>query len=280
MQSAMSIIEINQETCNKCGICAAECPRRIIVMPDDGFPQLPGTAEASCHACGHCVAVCPKGCLSHRDSPLDMSPDIQEALKVTAEQVEQLLKSRRSVRAFKNKLVPHEIITRLIEDARYAPTGHNLQEVEWLVIDDKKVLVRIEELAIDWMQWVISELPKMAAESNMEAKLERQKLHHDAFLRGAPVLIVTHAREGGMVSLLGAIDSANALSFLDLAANGMGLGTCWAGYVYIMANLFPPVKDLLALPEGHVAYGCILLGYNKFKYYRVPVRKDPMITWM
>ena len=119
----------------------------------------------------------------------------------------------------------------------------------------------------------------MAAESNMQEKLQRQKLHHDAFIRSAPVLIVTHAREGGMVSLLGAIDSANALSFLDLAANSMGLNTCWAGYVYIMANLFPPVKALLALPEGHAAYGAMLLGYNKFQYHRIPVRKDPRITW-
>ncbi len=275
----MSIIEINQEACNKCGICVAECPRRIITMPDDGFPQIAAAAEASCNACGHCVAVCPKGSLGNRNSPLAMSPEIQESLKITAEQVEQLLKSRRSVRAFKDKPVPHEIITRLIEDARYAPTGHNLQEVEWLVIDNKKELDRIEELGIDWMHWVIKELPKMAAESNMEEKLVRQKMHHDAFLRGAPVLIITHAREGGMVSLLGAIDSANALSFLDLAANSLGLGTCWAGYVYIMANLFPPVREVLALPEGHTAYGCILLGYNKFKYYRIPVRKAPRIIW-
>jgi nitroreductase/NAD-dependent dihydropyrimidine dehydrogenase PreA subunit len=275
----MSIIEINQKACNKCGICAAECPRHIITMPDDGFPLLPGPAVASCNGCGHCVAVCPKGCLGHRDSPLEISSKIQETLEVTVEQVEQLLKSRRSVRVFKNKPVPHEIITRLIEDARYAPTGHNLQEVEWLVIDNKKELDRIEELGIDWMYWVIKELPKMAAESNMEEKLVRQKLHHDAFLRGAPVLIVTHAREGGMVSLLGAIDSANALSFLDLAANSLGLGTCWAGYVYIMANLFPPVREVLALPEGHVACGSILLGYNTYKYHRIPVRKVPKIIW-
>ncbi len=275
----MCIIEINQETCNKCGICVAECPRRIIVLSDGDFPQIAEQVEATCNACGHCVAVCPRGSLSHRDSPLEMSPKIQENLKVTAEQVEQLLKSRRSVRVFKKKPVPREIITRLLDDARYAPTGHNAQEVEYLVIDNKKELDRIEELGIEWMKWVIKELPKVAAESNMEEKLARQKLRRDAFLRGAPVLIVTHAGATGSVSLLGAIDSANALSFLDLAAYSLGLGTCWAGYIYIMANTFAPVREALALPEGHVAYGCALLGYNKFKYHRIPVRKDPRIVW-
>lgn len=275
----MSIIEINRETCNRCGICAAECPRRIITMPDGNIPVVAAAAEAACNSCGHCVAVCPKGSLGHRDSLLEMSPEIHEDLEVNPQQVEQLLKSRRSVRVFKDKPVPREIITRLIDHARYAPTGHNAQEVEYMVIDNKKELDRIEELGIEWMKWVIKELPKMAAESNMEEKLERQKLHRDAFLRGAPVLIVTHAGKSGSVTLLGAIDSANALSFLDLAANGLGLGTCWAGYVYIMANTFPPVTEALALPEGHVAYGCVLLGYNRYKYHRIPVRKAPRIIW-
>jgi len=275
----MSIIEINQETCNKCGICAAECPRRIITLPDEGFPQIAAQAEAACNGCGHCVAVCPKGSLSHRDSPLESSPEIQEGLNISAEQVEQFLKSRRSARAFKKKPVPRGIITRLIEDARYAPTGHNTQEVEWLVIDNKKELDRIEEVGIDWMQWVMENMPKQAAEANMEEKLERQKLHHDAFLRGAPLLIVTHASKDNPNALVAAIDSANALSYLDLAASGLGLATCWAGYVYFMANMFPPVKEVLALPEGHVAYGCVMLGYNKFKYHRIPARKEPRIIW-
>lgn len=275
----MSIIEINQETCNKCGICAAECPRRIITLPGGDFPQVLTEVEVTCNGCGHCVAVCPNGSLSHRDSPLEISPGIKKGLKVTAQQVEQLLKGRRSVRVFRTKPVPRGIITRLIEDARYAPTGHNLQEVEWLVIDNKKELDRIEELGIDWLQWVIENLPQAAASSNMQEKLERQRLHRDAFLRGAPVLIVAHAGKDSHTSLLGAIDSANALSYLDLAANSLGLATCWAGYVYIMANTFPAVKEALALPENHAAYGCMILGYNKHSYYRIPCRRAPKIVW-
>jgi nitroreductase len=222
--------------------------------------------------------VCPSGSLSHRDSPLNASPKIEKGLSVTPEQVEQLLKGRRSARVFRDRPVSREIITRLIDNARYAPTGHNLQEVEWLVIDDKKELDRIEELGIDWLQWVIKNLPQVAASANMQEKLERQKLKHDAFLRGAPVLIVAHAVKDNLASLAG-IDSANALSYLDLAACSLGLATCWAGYVYIMANTFPPVKDALALPEDHAVYGCMMLGYNKFKYHRIPCRRAPGIVW-
>ena len=274
----MPVIEINRETCNKCGICASECPRRIIALPDGDFPQVAAAVEDTCNACGHCVAVCPKGSLSNRNSPLELSPEMQKGLAVTAGQVEQLLKGRRSARVFVDKPVSREMVTRLIDIARYAPTGHNLQEVEWLVIDNKKELARIEDIGTDWLLWAIKNFPKAAADSNLEEKLERQKIHHDAFLRGAPVLIVAHASKDSLVSLAG-IDSANALSYLDLAASSLGLATCWAGYVYIMANIFDPLKDALALPKGHEAFGCVMLGYNKFKYYRIPCRKAPSIVW-
>jgi nitroreductase len=78
---------------------------------------------------------------------------------------------------------------------------------------------------------------------------------------------------------MAAIDSATALAFLDLSAKSMGLGCCWAGFAYVMANGFPPIKELLALPEGHAAYGCMLLGYPRFNYHRIPLRNPPRITW-
>jgi nitroreductase/NAD-dependent dihydropyrimidine dehydrogenase PreA subunit len=275
----MSIIEIDQKTCNKCGICADECPVHLIVLEAGGFPQPMARADAACIGCGHCVAVCPTESLNHRDAPLRKSLEIHKDLKITSEQGEQFLKSRRSVRVFKNQPVSREIITRLIEDARYAPTGHNVQEVEWLVIDNKKELDRIEELGIDWMQWIIKNMPQVAAMNTMEEMLEDQKLNHNLFLHGAPVLIVAHAPKATGVSTLTGIDSANALSYLDLAANSLGLGTCWAGLVYVMAITFPPVQTALALPEDHATYGCMALGYNKFKYWRIPFRKEPKITW-
>jgi len=46
-----------------------------------------------------------------------------------------------------------------------------------------------------------------------------------------------------------------------------------------MATGFPPMQKALALPEGHVAGGCMMLGYPKYRYQRVPVRKPAVITW-
>jgi len=273
----MSMIEINQKTCTQCGICAVECPALIITFQAGTFPKQIEQAETACIGCGHCVAVCPNGSLNHRDSLLVKSPKILKNLKVSPEQCEQLLRSRRSVRVFKNKPVSREMISHLIEDARYAPTAHNGQEVEWLVIDNKKDLDRIEELGIDWIRWTIKNQPQMAPTFDMENMLKRQEANKNVFLRGAPVLVITHASTE--VQGIASIDSATALGYLDLAANSFGLGTCWAGLIFIMANSFPPMKTELALPKNHATYGCMMLGYNKHKYLRIPVRKEPPVIW-
>jgi nitroreductase len=70
-----------------------------------------------------------------------------------------------------------------------------------------------------------------------------------------------------------------ALTYLELAANGAGLGCCWAGLVYFMANNYQPMQEALDLPDGHVACGCMMLGYPASRYYRIPCRKTPRIIW-
>jgi nitroreductase/NAD-dependent dihydropyrimidine dehydrogenase PreA subunit len=272
----VDIIKINEQTCTQCGICAEECPASLIDFQPHSFPKPKAIARIACVRCGHCVAVCPTGSLNHRGMPVEQCSPIEENLKVTPEQCEQLLKGRRSVRVFKKQTVSRDIIKRLVEDARYAPTAHNDQELEWLVVDSREELDNIEKIGTEWIRWVIKNQPQMNTMFNMEEMLKRQELNNKTFLRGAPVLVVTHALKDNSMAV---IDSATALGYLDLAASSLGLGTCWAGFIYVMATSFPPLKEALALPEGHSACGCLMLGYNKFKYYRVPTRKAPKIRW-
>jgi nitroreductase/NAD-dependent dihydropyrimidine dehydrogenase PreA subunit len=272
----VDIIQVDSETCNQCGICSQECPGFLIGFKANDFPRPLAAIEKYCIRCGHCVAVCPTGSLTHRDSLVENCAPIEQDLAISARQCEQLLKSRRSIRAFQNNAVPREIITRLIEIARYAPTGHNDQELEWLVIDSREELERIESLGADWIRWNMQNKTPLSAVFDLQEMLKAQEERHRTFLRGAPALVVTHA---GSNSPMGLIDSSTALGYLDLAANSSGLGTCWAGLVYFMANSYPPVRDAIALPEGHSALGCLMLGYNRFQYQRIPTRKQPPIIW-
>jgi len=272
----VDVIQVNQETCNQCGICAQECPDFLIDFKVGEFPQPLASIEKYCIRCGHCVAVCPTGSLTHQNSPVEKCVLIENNLTVSAGQCEQLLKSRRSIRAFQEQAVTRDTISRLIEIARYAPTGHNDQELEWLVIDSRVELERIESLGTDWIRWNMENSTPLSAVFDLQEMLKVQQESHRTFLRGAPALLITHAAGN---SPMGLIDSSTALGYLDLAANSLGLGTCWAGLVYFMANSFQPVKDAIALPDGHVALGCLMLGFNKFQYSRIPARKQPPIAW-
>ncbi len=231
-------------------------------------------ADENCARCGHCVAVCPSGSLTHREIPVGQCPLLDESLKVTSGQCTQLIKGRRSIRVYKDKKVPREEIERVIEVARYAPTGHNSQAVQWLVIDDEGEVRRLSEIGADWMRWVVKNNPQLAP--MVEGALQRQESGIDVFLRGAPAVVIAFSEQSNPVAYM---DCIIALSYFDLAANTMGLGCCWAGYFIFAATSFPPMMEALSLPEGHTLYGSLMVGYPKYSYQRIPLRKPANITW-
>ena len=56
----------------------------------------------------------------------------------------------------------------------------------------------------------------------------------------------------------GAEDGAQALSYLELFAPTLGLGSCWGGYFYSAVNAYPPLFEALDLPSGHRAFGAVV----------------------
>ena len=141
METSMAFLKIDETKCNQDGICAAECPRRIITQADGkSFPQVSEADEAYCMACGHCVAVCPYGALSVTGVDIENCPEIKRALVLSWDEAEQFLRSRRSIRVFKKKAVDRETLQQLIETARYAPTASNSQNLHWTVIEGRDKL--------------------------------------------------------------------------------------------------------------------------------------------
>ena len=276
----MEILEVNKETCNSCGICVAICPNGIIDFSDQTYPRGTALTEKFCSTCGHCVAACPTGSLSHRGMSVSECPPIQRALKISAAQMDHLIKSRRSIRAYHDKPVPRDTLTHLIEVARYAPTGHNTQTVQWMVIDNKEVLQHFTEIGNDWMRWRIKSKSGPFRFPNelewFEVMLKRYEKGENEFLRDPPALIVTHSQKDDHAATA---SCTIALAYLDLAANSSGLGCCWLGLFNMVASTYPPMIKALGLPEGHKPFGSITVGYPKYKYQRIPTRKAPPIIW-
>lgn len=272
----MSFLKVNPRTCNQDGICAAVCPVGIIKFTKGEYPSAVSRAEEFCIRCGHCVAVCPTGSLSHSEMPVEQCPPVRNGLRLDPEHCEHFLRARRSIRNYKDEAVPREDIIRLIETARYAPSAHNSQCAEWLVVDSRHELRRLAGIVVDWMRWMTERMPETASAWHLDKIVKRWEKGEDAILRGAPVVIVAHAAGDNR---LGLTTCTIALSYLELAATSMALGCCWAGYFNAAANTFPPMKEALPLPAGHQCFGSMMLGYPKFSYSRLPLRKPPRISW-
>jgi len=271
----MTFLRIDESKCKKDGICAAECPRALIrIQADTGYPDLVPGGDKACNRCGHCVAVCPSGSLNHWDIQSEDCVRIKRELILNEEQAAQFLRSRRSIRAYKDTPVENEKIKRLIEIARYAPTGGNSQLVEWLVLTDKNKLQKIAGMTIECFRREINEKPQLLEYLTPIFKSWEAGL--DSILWNAPVLVVASAPTQ---TSTGMADLCIALSYLDLLAPTMGLGTCWAGLLQHAIISSPALKDFLGVPADHPHLFPIVLGYPIAKYYQLPGRKPPRITF-
>lgn len=267
---------IDQEKCHKDGLCALDCPIGIITMDGpDGFPAPVEGFEELCIDCGHCVAVCPHEALSQGGiTPRQCLP--LEAPGLSPEQLAQLLKGRRSIRRYKDQPLEQSTIARLLDMARYAPSGHNVQPVKWLVISGRDKLDKLAAIVVDWMRHTIIEDPELAESMHFDHAVAVYESGEDRILRGAPHVVLAYAEAEDLRAV---VPCALALGYIELAAYNLGLGACWAGYLNRAANSFPPMMEALDLPEGMASYGALMLGVPKYKFHRIPPRKPLEVTW-
>ncbi len=273
----MGLLTMDKEKCKKDGLCAADCPINIIHFEDSsGYPALIPDGDAVCLRCGHCVAVCPHGALDHADVSLAGSPLIDKTLVVSEGQVEQFLRSRRSIRVYDKRPVARETMQRLIEIARYAPTGSNSQMVEWIVINERERLDRICEMVVDWMRRIVEKTPQLPLAPYVPRLVDAWDTGLDVILRGSPCLVVAMAP---VEALNGMVDLSIALSYLELAAPSLGLGSCWAGIIQMALTGIPTLKTEIGIPDKYPHHYPMMVGHPHVKYHRLPERKSPHIIW-
>lgn len=143
------------------------------------------------------------------------------------------LLTRRSVRQFvKGKKVPADDMAELLKMAMYAPSAHNAQSWEFIVVDDDKILERI------------------------------MKVHpYSSFLKdaGTAVIVCGNTEKEGAPGFWVLDSSAAAENFL-LGCHAKGLGSCWCG-IYPNDGLMQEISDVLMLPEAIKPNALIAVGY-------------------
>ena len=273
----MPLLTVDHEKCHRDRICAEVCPMGIIELKHkEAFPDLMDGGDRLCIRCGHCVAVCPHGAMSHTVMKPEACPPINENWLFGPEHVEHFLRHRRSIRTYRKNPVEQETLAKLINVARFAPSGHNRQPVQWLVIQESAEVQRMAGFVVDWMRHLMDAGSPLAAALHVNRVVSFWEKGNDSVCRNAPHIIFAHApKEDGAAPTACTI----ALTYLELAAPSFDLGTCWAEYLNAAATLWPPMQEALGLPEGNVSLGAMMVGYPKFKYRRLPLRNDAKIIW-
>lgn len=153
----------------------------------------------------------------------------------------ELVRIRRSVRAYRDQPVPRKLVDECLEAARLAPSACNSQPWRFLVLDNRDRIRAVAKAACSGIY-----------------RMNR-------FIETAPVLIVAIteaskwlARMGGRIRDVryNLIDIGIAGDHLTLAAAERGLGTCWIGWFDEAA-----LKRKLALPEPTQVDVIMPMGY-------------------
>jgi len=271
----MNLFFIDESRCRQDGLCAMVCPQELIVIePGKNCPAAVDDAADRCINCGHCMAVCPEGALALEKMQDGPAYDAQQL--PSFEQLTHLCRGRRSIRRYKKEPVSRELLVRIIDLARYAPTARNSQLIGWLVIDSREELDRLTVHVLDWMRHLVGTKDPLAAALGMETIIRVCEEGRDRILRGATGLVVVYAPAG---YALGRVDASIALNTFELAAFVLGVGTCWAGFFAMAADNWPSLQEALGLPEGYKLCYAMMVGYPKITYQRLPERKPPQIIW-
>ena len=190
-----------------------------------------------------------------------------------------LVKRRRSIRQFKREPIPDEYVEKIIEVARWAPSGANSQPREVIVVKNKKLRNKIVDFAIE--QTRISYKIERTREKGLRF-FEQGGPPAKEFNRDAPVFILVcgDPRTKDFYPLIYTLTTgdqiyqsslASAFLYMTLAATSLGLASKWLTAV-ATPLVQPLVKELLGIPKEMEIYDMMMVGYPGSKPRPRPVR--------
>jgi nitroreductase len=249
---------------------------KILELDGARHPGVVEGREEYCINCGHCACVCPKGALSLTSMPIENLKELPAGWRLTPEKVEAFLKARRSIRAYKEDPVEKPVIEKIVDMARYAPSGINRQSVYWAIVHDPKKVRELSGLTAEWMKAQMEAKSPMAESLRFEGIVKSFEGGSDPICRKAPHVAIVYGLKEDM---LAPAACTIAMAHFELAALPFGLGACWAGYLQMALNAFPAARKAAGLSSKTACHGAMLFGYPKYEYNCIPSRNDPRIIW-
>jgi len=290
---AAAVPTVDVSTCNLCGLCAKVCGTGLMIK--DGAVAFNEDAFAGCIGCGQCMAICPTGSITVTGRK--MSPEMRMPMPApeefaTPDQLESLLRRRRSVRIYSDKEVDRFIIDRILRMASTAPMGIPPSDVGVVVFIGRKKVGEFREDMLDLFQsmskyfnrGLLAIMRPFMKKASYEMLRDFVRPVFKEYARGrekgvdflfydCPLVLLFHS---GPYS--DPADSYIAATYAMIAAESLGLGTCMNGMIPIM-NYNRKLMQKYGIPKGNkVAIG-IMMGYPAIRYQRTLRRDFASVTF-
>ena len=163
---------------------------------------------------------------------------------------EQVVKNRRTRRKYINKKVPHEKLVKLVEYARFAPMGINLQGLKYAIIDDEELVKKVFPLTV-WSALRPQNAPK----------------EHEQPTSYIAMIGDLNIKPNGDFET----DAGAAGTIITLGAENLGLFSCWLGSIDK-----PKISELLNLSDNYDLLYLIAVGYSEQKATYVDAENEVM----
>lgn len=157
-----------------------------------------------------------------------------------------MITQRRSIRKYKDEVVPENVLKEIVEIAKYAPSWANYQIVRYNFISDKSIIEKIAQKGVNGFAYNISTLKNaknvlvLSFVKGKSGKLNPEKADY----------ATTKSNEWEM------FDTGIACQTFCLAAHEKGIGTCIFGVIDAKA-----ISEIIGLPENETVGTVITLGY-------------------
>jgi nitroreductase len=209
-----------------------------------------------------------------------------------------LIQQRRSIRRYKDKPVPREIINRIIDAAHSSPTGTGRMTTGVIVIDNRETLATFSELAYALYEDLEKSLKNPFARFFIKLREGKKILRtlqdfvmpgmhwyirwyregiSNEILRDCPALMLFHSP---INEPMGAENCLIAAFHAILMAEIMQVGTCFNDLIPPACNRIPEIRDLLGLPDDRDVYASITMGYQKYQFKRIPPRELAEVRYL
>lgn len=180
------------------------------------------------------------------------------------------IKTRRSIRKYKEEPLDKEVIQELIQTAIWCPSASNIQPWGFVVIQDQEYMKQLSDQSKAIWLANIDNIPRMQQYRGM---MENQDYN---IFYNAPALVIIYGKKGNVWSKN---DCSMLAQNLMLAAWEKGIGSCWIGFAHNVCDT-PEFREKYKIADDYELMAPIILGYPETMPTGVVPRKEyPIFSW-